>query len=204
MGRSGSTASSTARNTAWKSSATFPRRAAHRRRGGLAIQPPRPRRPDQPSRPDPHRRQLERHLARPRRHAQSQRLADQGGRQILTLWSEDFTDDFSSRASAPGSRRASRSSTTPPTSAAEEVKVPAAARRKARPRLRRPAQARESHHGRLRRGLHGHVQRHHPRRTAPPHRRFQGAAQPVRPLRENAHRQDEEARAVYDGMERKA
>ena len=47
-----------------------PRRPAHRRRKRLAIQPPRAGRPHHPPRPDPHRRQLVRHLARARRHAQ--------------------------------------------------------------------------------------------------------------------------------------
>ena len=47
------------------------------------------------SRPDSDGGQLERPVAGPGRHAESQRLADQGRRcATSTLWSEDFTDEF--------------------------------------------------------------------------------------------------------------
>ena len=56
-------------------------RAADRRRVRLAVQPSSPARPVHASRPDPDRGQLERHVARPGRHAEPQRLPDQGGHQ---------------------------------------------------------------------------------------------------------------------------
>ena len=42
---------------------------------------------------DPDRGQLVRAMAGPRRHAQPQRLAHQGRREVLHLWSENFTDE---------------------------------------------------------------------------------------------------------------
>ena len=59
------------------------RRAAHRRRGGLAVQPPRARRAAHPPRADPHRRELRRRLAGPRRPARPQRGHDQDGHAVL-------------------------------------------------------------------------------------------------------------------------
>ena len=55
-----------------------PRRAAGRRRGGVAVHQPRPRRPHAPPRTDPDARQLERPVARPGRHAEPERVADEG------------------------------------------------------------------------------------------------------------------------------
>ena len=55
-----------------------PRRAARRRRGGVAVHEPRPRRTHQAPRPDPHARQLERPVAGTRRPAQPERVAHQG------------------------------------------------------------------------------------------------------------------------------
>ena len=59
-----------------------PRRAARRGRGRLAVQPPRAARPASAPRPDPDRRELGRDLARARRHAQHQRVADQDGSRL--------------------------------------------------------------------------------------------------------------------------
>jgi hypothetical protein len=58
-----STASSVRRRKAWRSSPDRSQRAAHRRRGRLAVFPPRAAGLISHRGPDPHRRQLERHLA---------------------------------------------------------------------------------------------------------------------------------------------
>ncbi len=74
----------------------------------------------------------------------------------------------------------------------------ARARASAREGDRRRPQAPQGHHGRLRRRLHGHVQRHHPRRTPASARRLQGAPLAVgallRPPRR--FRDDEAARRL--------
>ena len=57
-----------------------PRRPPHRSRSRLAIQPPRTSRPDLTPRPHPHPCQLVWAVARPRRHAQPQRLPHQSRR----------------------------------------------------------------------------------------------------------------------------
>ena len=78
-----STASSIRRKRAWKFSAHLDPDAPLIVAGsGLAIQPSRPARAFHASRPDSDRGQLERHLAGPGRHAESQRLADQGRRAL--------------------------------------------------------------------------------------------------------------------------
>ena len=62
------------------------RRAAARRRGRVAVQPPRARRPAHPRRADHGRRQLERHVPWSRRPAQPHRQPDQGrGRLLLAV-----------------------------------------------------------------------------------------------------------------------
>jgi hypothetical protein len=60
--------------------------------------------------------------------------------------------------------------------------------RKNRRYLDRGPPSQQSHPGRFRRRLHGYVQRHHPRRAASSHGRFQRAAQPVCTLCGNAVR----------------
>ena len=87
------------------------------------------------------------------------------GVEYSTLWSEDFTDEFFLERSEPLARGRSRSSTTPVTS---RPSFPSAkAERRARQAsLAEQLQPRQGDHGRVRRRLHGHVQRHHPRRPA--------------------------------------
>ena len=83
-----------------------------------------------------------------------------------TLWSEDFTDEFFLRGLRQwlaGRAGGARHSATCSRSA--QFRLPARGRSDRRAAGRRTA-ARQSHHGHLRRRLHGHVQRHHPRRTA--------------------------------------
>jgi hypothetical protein len=103
------------------------------------------------------------------------------GVKYSTLWSADFTDDFFlGRASRPGSRPAP--SNTGPRTSSRSPGHRAAQGPRARQENRRRPPPPEVHHGHLRRGLHGHVQRHHPRRAPLQDRRLQGAALPVRPL----------------------
>ncbi len=85
-----------------------------------------------------------------------------------TLWSEDFTDAFFQS----GSRRGSTTGTIDPrprhvTRLRQPTRLPRRTRQLGAA-LADELPQREGDHGRLRRGLHGHVQRHHPRRTAQP------------------------------------
>ena len=163
-----------------------PEGPADRGRSRLAILAPRAGGPAGPSRAAADRGQLVGHLAGTGRHAQSQRLADQGRPQVLDSVERGFhrQPSFATTWHA-GSRRASIKHKTDHVTRVEERQAPARPNAAwARPwptQLR----AREGHHGRLRRRLHGHVQRHHSRRPAATHRRLQGAAQPVGPVLRN-------------------
>ena len=81
-----------------------PRRAPRRRRGGLGVHEPRPRGPDQASRAHPDARQLERPVAGPRRHAQRERVADEGRHPVQLDLERGLQDGF-----ARGAARASGS-----------------------------------------------------------------------------------------------
>ena len=84
-----------------------PNAPAHRRRSGLAILASRPRRTHDPSRADSHGRQLVRHVARPRRHVESEWLAHEAGREVLHALERGFHRRlFQSRNFASGSRPA--------------------------------------------------------------------------------------------------
>ena len=138
---------------------------------------------------DPHARQLERPVAGPGRHAEPERVADQG-RHSLQHDLERGRSTTSSRGagSRSGSPRGA-STTTSATSARSSRSsgrgtCQVAAMRGAE--LGRELRARAGHHGDLRRGVHGDVQRHHPRRPAARRRRLQGAAEPVGALRGDA------------------
>ena len=142
------------------------RRAAHRRRGGLAIFASRARRAHHASRADPHRRQLVGHVAGPGRHAQSQRLAHQGGRGVLDALERGLHRRVFHDAAARVARQRASARTTRSTSCrCEKCKVGGEAR-KLGEALAAAAAARQGDHGRLRRRLHGHVQRHHSRPSA--------------------------------------
>ncbi len=149
--------------------------ADRRGRGGMAIHQPRPARPDRPSRPDFDGGELVRAMARTRRHAQSERLPDQGRRALQHAVERDFhRRTVQAEAWAVADARARR------------------ARRLARPCLRSglgagpgPGDRGENRRrfppaqgdpGRLRRRLHGDVQRDHPRRAPVSARRVQGTA----------------------------
>jgi hypothetical protein len=66
------------------------RSAAHRGGGGLAILPSRSGGADDPSWPHPHRRQLERPMARAGRHVEPQRFVDEGRRALLDALERGF------------------------------------------------------------------------------------------------------------------
>ena len=95
-----------------------------------------------------------------------------------TLWSEDFTDEFFLRGLRTWLAGETVQHDVSHARALSEFRLPAEGRGTGQPAGGRAA-PRQGHHGRVRRGLHGHVQRHHPRRTAARHGRVQGAAEPV-------------------------
>ena len=161
--------------------------AADRRRGGVAVQPPRAGRPA---------------------HATEGPILtvanfagdwpglvgllglnagpDQDGQAYSTIWSVDFTDQWFLDGIASWIETG--------TITHDDSHVRAAARRcPTRPRstlgraLAAAAAAREGDHRRVRRGLHGHVQRDHRRRAAQPARHLQGAAVAERAVRRDAH-----------------
>ena len=111
------------------------------------------------------------------------------GVKYSTLWSEDFNDDvLSRRHHATGSKRASQARHRRTSAAGQTSRFPMRARKVGEDSARDQLQTRKGDHGRLRRRLHGDVQRHHSRRTAASDRRLQGTAQPVRPLSRDATR----------------
>ena len=182
-----------------------PQGAADRGRSRLAILAPCAARPGVASRADSHRGQLVGHLAGPGRHAQSERLADQGRRQLFDAVERRFHRRLLSphglrrwlrKGAAAASRRSRRR--------LARSSKPAQGRAPARQDAGRAVAARKSHHGRVRRGMHGHVQRHHPRRSAAPHRRLQGTAQPIGAVLRNdaGQRRRGRGRAPLDGRAR--
>ena len=155
-----------------------PRRPARRRRGRLAVQPPRAGRPAPPSRADPDGRQLERRVAGARRDAQHQRLAHEDGPRVQHDLGRGLDRRLRRRRHRALDRRGH--------DRARHVARPRPGRRRARPggggaraAARRRARLGHGHPRRLRRGLHGHVQRDHRRRVPQPDGHLQGAAQPV-------------------------
>ena len=78
------------------------RRADHRCRGGLAVQPQRLLRTAASPRPHSHRGQLVGPVAGPGGHAQPEWLSAQGGSRFSTLWSKDFDDDSSATGCGNG------------------------------------------------------------------------------------------------------
>ncbi len=87
------------------------------------------------------------------------------GVKYSTLWSEDFTDEFFVKGLRTWLNKGKVTHKTDHVTPYDSVEVPGErgqGRREGRPG---PAEE-QGHHGHLRRGLHGHVQRHHPRRTA--------------------------------------
>ena len=103
------------------------------------------------------------------------------GVKYSSLWSEDFTDPFFLRGLATWLQTGAVRHPTPHVHPLARCSVPARARRTGGKNRRGPPPA-QSDHGRFRRRLHGHVQCDHPRRTALPVRRVQGAALPIRAL----------------------
>ena len=153
--------------------------AAHRRRGRLAVQPPRAGRAARPSRADPDRRQLVRRVAGPGGYAEPEWPLTKAGVAYSSIWSEDFTDEFFLQAASGSGSKTGRIDHD--TSHVRDLNPAAAARAGSRtgPSAGRAAARRKGDHGHLRRGLHGHVQRHHRRRAAESDGHLQGAAQPV-------------------------
>ena len=141
------------------------RRAGHRRRGRVAVFAPRPSRADPSQGADPDRRQLVGAMARPCRHAQPQRFADQGRRALFDPVEPRLHRRLlQCRRSRPG-WRAAGSPTTQATSRALAGSPSPRGSQKVAADIAADMLAPEAHHGRLRRGLHGHVQRH---RARPP------------------------------------
>ncbi len=143
-----------------------PERQADRGRGRLAILAPRAARAALAPRADPHRGQLVGHLAGAGGHAQPQRLAHQGRQQILHALERGFHRQAVSAQpeSLAGRRRGQAQNRS-----RRPLEATSASRRPRAPTGQAPGRAtapRKSHHGRVRRRLHGHVQRHHSRRTA--------------------------------------
>ena len=123
------------------------------------------------------------------------------GLNYSTIWSLDFTDDFFLNGIRQWIREGK---ITHDTSHVRDLDRDEAAGRRARTRARAgaAAQARESHPRRVRRGLHGHVQRHHRRRTAQPDGHLQRAAEPVGAGGRDAARQRvTRRRAVRDWLD---
>ncbi len=148
----------------------------------LAVQPSRAARPVHPPRAHPDGRQLERPVAGPGRHAQPERLAHQGRRALQHAVERGFHGRILPRTACASGWRGEPCATTSATcSPLAAFRLPADGRRD-RHAPGAATAARQGHPGRLRRRLHGHVQRHHPRRAAACHRRVQGAAEPVRAL----------------------
>jgi putative ABC transport system permease protein len=118
--------------------------------------------PDLASRADPDRRQLERHLAGTRGHAEPERLAHQGGREVLDALERGLHRCLFPEGPAVLAHDRRREASHDAREAARaNVGAPEGARRGEENR-RRPAPPKVDH-GRVRRGVHGHVQRHHPR-----------------------------------------
>ncbi len=150
------------------------RGAAARRRGRVAVQPPRARRPAHPPRADHGRRQLERHVPRPRRPAQPHRQPDQGRSRLLLAVERRLHRRVGARGAAHLARHGAADAPDRP-----RAPAPAPRRRRARgrpgPGPGRPAPTGEGDHRGVRRGVHGHVQRDLRRRAVEPARHLQGA-----------------------------
>ncbi len=160
------------------------RRQADRGRSRLAVFAPRPGRTALAQGPDPDRGQLVGHVAGPGRHAQPERLADQGRQEVLHPLERGFHRRVLRRRPAPLAPQGRGPASDQTRHAAPESQNPLGRTQPGRgpgP----AARPRKGHHGHFRRGLHGHVQRHHPGRAAQPAGRVQGAAQPVGPLLRN-------------------
>ena len=162
--------------------------APRRRRGGVGVHEPHPRRADEAPGTDPHARQLERRVAGPRRHAQRERLADEGRDSLQLDLERGLRGRLRPRRAAAVARRGAHRPRHEPRPGDRGPDVQRQLRRGpgARRRARRGAAARPGHHGRLRRGLHGDVQRDHPRRPPARDGPLQGAAVAVDALRRDA------------------
>ena len=172
--------------------------AAGRRRGGVAVHEPRAARADEAPRPDPHAGQLERAVAGPRGPAQPERLAHQGRRPVQL----DLERDVRGRLRAPGRWRSGwptaasiTTRATPGRSRSGRLATNCAARPLHGAALGRAVAVAPGDHGHLRRGLHGDVQRDHPRPPAARDGHLQGAAQPVGALRRDAGGERRDGRA---------
>ena len=139
-----------------------PQRPADRGRSRLAIFASPAARPDLASRADPDRRQLVGHLAGPGRHAESERLADQGRREILDAVERGFLRPAFAKSLARWLEKGKLRHPTDHVVALADVSMPQALR-KLGEALAEQLLQREGDHGRVRRRLHGHVQRHHAR-----------------------------------------
>ena len=138
--------------------------------------------------PDPDARQLERRVAGPRRHAQRQRVADEGRHPVQLDLERGLRGRLRARRAPPVALRGAHRPRHEPRPGDRGSDVQRQLRRGsgARGRARRGAQARSGHHGRLRRGLHGDVQRDHPRRPDARDGPLQGEALAVDALRRDA------------------
>jgi hypothetical protein len=121
------------------------------------------------------------------------------GKKFSSIWSKDFTDEFSLKGAG---RVAARRQDHPRSVACARARQEQAARRErgaGRGAGRRP-EASQGHHGHLRRRLHGHVQRHHRRRTAESAGIFKERLSQSALVAKMRTVSDAEARGVYDWL----
>jgi hypothetical protein len=126
--------------------------------------------PDLAPRADPHGRQLVGHVAGPRRHAELERLSHQGGREVRHDLVEDFTDDFFRDYLQAWLKDGHVKHRTPHVTKWKHVKI-GSKEKKLADSLAAQLKREKAIMGSLRRGVHGDVQRDHPRRAVAPHRR---------------------------------
>ena len=157
------------------------RRAAGRRRGGLAVQPPRPARALHATRADPDRRQLERRVARAGRHAQPERLADQGRRRVQHALERGLHRRvLPRRACASGSTTATRHARHQPRpSAVSDLQAARDAERSSARALAAQLRRDKAIMGVFDEGCMGMYNAIIPDELLHPHRHLQGAAEPV-------------------------
>lgn len=151
---------------------------ACRRGGGLAVLQPCSPRALESLRPDPHRCQLVGAVAGTCRDAQPQRLAHQGGRPLRhalgrRLRSRRLPAAISKHGSPPEKSAMTRAMLC----RWQRSRCRRSSSRSAPGSPRSPRK--EGPDGGLRRGVHGDVQRDHPRPAPPRHRGLQGAVEPI-------------------------
>ena len=142
------TALSDRKKKAWPSSKISIPTPPHRRRSRLAIQPPRTPRPDLTPRPHPHPCQLVWAVARPRRHAQPQRLPHQSRSRIQHPLEPGLYRRLLQTRPARMAHQRQRHPRHLPCTRRQHL-PPARSRNATRTGTRRTTPARKSHYGRL-------------------------------------------------------